>query len=158
MSNNDYSIRIMKASAEMGGCYIAEVKELPGCIADGDTRAEAMKNIEDAIDLWKQVQKDIGRPIPDPIIYTGERVASGKISVRTAKSLHAAYLDMAAKEGVSLNSLINLAMSKYVGFQEALNTDKQNEENVYNESPDISFARPRDWSTGELRAVYDGGL
>src|SRR5688572_25907214 len=46
--------------------FIAEVPELPGCIAHGDSRAEALGNAEDAIDLWMEVAKRRGRPIPEP--------------------------------------------------------------------------------------------
>jgi len=46
--------------------FIAEVPELPGCVAHGDSRAEALANAEDAIDLWIEVAAEDGRPIPEP--------------------------------------------------------------------------------------------
>jgi len=46
--------------------FIAEVPELPGCIAHGDSRGEALQNAEDAIDLWIEVAQGRCRPIPEP--------------------------------------------------------------------------------------------
>ena len=46
--------------------FIAEVPELPGCMAHGDTRAEALANAEEAIDLWVKVARKRGREIPQP--------------------------------------------------------------------------------------------
>ncbi|MFL5384661.1 MAG: type II toxin-antitoxin system HicB family antitoxin [Longimicrobiaceae bacterium] len=46
--------------------FIAEVPELPGCIAHGVSRAEALANAEDAIDFWIEVARQRSRPIPEP--------------------------------------------------------------------------------------------
>ena len=45
--------------------FIAEVPELPGCMAHGDSREEALRNAEDAISLWIEVAERRGRPIPE---------------------------------------------------------------------------------------------
>jgi predicted RNase H-like HicB family nuclease len=46
--------------------FIAEVPELPGCMADGATYAEAIANVETIIDEWIATAKDLGRAIPEP--------------------------------------------------------------------------------------------
>ena len=46
--------------------FIAEVPELPGCMAHGDSREEALRNAEDAISLWIEVAERRGHPIPEP--------------------------------------------------------------------------------------------
>ena len=46
--------------------FIVEVPELPGCMADGQTYAEAVKNAEEIIDEWIETAKDLGRPVPEP--------------------------------------------------------------------------------------------
>lgn len=46
--------------------FIAEVPELPGCIAHGDSEEEAIKNVKDAIQLWIDTAKEFGDPIPEP--------------------------------------------------------------------------------------------
>ncbi len=46
--------------------FIAEVPELPGCMADGKTYQEALANTEIIIEEWLETAKDLGRPIPQP--------------------------------------------------------------------------------------------
>ena len=46
--------------------FVVEVPELPGCMADGQTYAEAVKNAEQSIDEWIETARKLGRPIPEP--------------------------------------------------------------------------------------------
>jgi predicted RNase H-like HicB family nuclease len=46
--------------------YLAEVPELPGCMADGSSYQEALKNVEVIIGEWLETARDLGRPIPEP--------------------------------------------------------------------------------------------
>jgi len=46
--------------------YIVEVPELSGCIADGKTYNEAIKNVQLIIDEWIDTAKSLGREIPEP--------------------------------------------------------------------------------------------
>ena len=46
--------------------FVVEVPELPGCMAEGKTCAEAVKNAEDVIDEWIETARKLGRPIPEP--------------------------------------------------------------------------------------------
>jgi len=46
--------------------FVVEVPELPGCMADGQTYAEAVKNAEEIIDEWIETARKLGRPIPEP--------------------------------------------------------------------------------------------
>ncbi len=46
--------------------FIAEVPELPGCIAHGHTPIKALTNCQEAIDLWLDTAKEFGREIPAP--------------------------------------------------------------------------------------------
>lgn len=45
---------------------IAEVPELPGCAADGETYEEALANAQTIIDEWIQTARQLGREIPKP--------------------------------------------------------------------------------------------
>ncbi len=47
-------------------CFVAEVPELPGCVADGETYKEALKNVEVIIREWIETAKELGRYIPAP--------------------------------------------------------------------------------------------
>ncbi len=46
--------------------FIAEVPELPGCIAHGKTQEDALKNAKEAIQLWIDTAKEFGDSIPKP--------------------------------------------------------------------------------------------
>ncbi len=46
--------------------FIAEVPELPGCMADGTTHQEALTNAELIIQEWIQTAKELGRSVPEP--------------------------------------------------------------------------------------------
>lgn len=48
------------------GAFVAEVPELPGCMAHGDSADTALANCQEAIDLWIDTAKELGRPIPEP--------------------------------------------------------------------------------------------
>jgi predicted RNase H-like HicB family nuclease len=46
--------------------FIAEVPELPGCMADGETYEQAVKNVRQVIAEWIETAQGLGRPIPEP--------------------------------------------------------------------------------------------
>ena len=46
--------------------FIAEVPELPGCAADGDTYQEALQNVEVVMQEWIETARELGRNIPQP--------------------------------------------------------------------------------------------
>jgi len=52
--------------SEEDGAYLAEVPELPGCMADGQTYREALEKAEVIIREWIETAKELGRPIPSP--------------------------------------------------------------------------------------------
>lgn len=46
--------------------FIAEVPELPGCAADGETYQEALQNVEIIMQEWIETAQSLGRQIPEP--------------------------------------------------------------------------------------------
>ncbi len=46
--------------------FIAEVPELPGCMADGETYQDALSNVEVIMQEWIETARELGRPIPQP--------------------------------------------------------------------------------------------
>ena len=46
--------------------FVAEMPELPGCMADGRTYNEALKNLTVIAKEWIETAKELGRSIPDP--------------------------------------------------------------------------------------------
>lgn len=47
-------------------CFVVEIPELPGCMADGNTYQESVSNAEVIIQEWIDTARDAGRPIPEP--------------------------------------------------------------------------------------------
>jgi predicted RNase H-like HicB family nuclease len=47
------------------GYTVAEVPSLPGCVSQGQTRDEALANIQEAIALHEEVLRERGEPVPD---------------------------------------------------------------------------------------------
>jgi antitoxin HicB len=66
MVDYSYQIKIMKLSEDDGGGFIAIVPELPGCISDGESYEDALKNAKLAIEDWIETAKEIDRKIPLP--------------------------------------------------------------------------------------------
>jgi predicted RNase H-like HicB family nuclease len=59
-----YEIRLYWS--EIDRAFLAEVPDLPGCMADGATYREALLNVEAVIDEWIEMARHMGRPIPQP--------------------------------------------------------------------------------------------
>jgi predicted RNase H-like HicB family nuclease len=49
---------------ESDGGYVVSVPALSGCVSQGDTRAEALANIREAIALYIEDFRDAGDPVP----------------------------------------------------------------------------------------------
>ncbi len=61
-----YKYEIIIYWSNEDGRYIAEVPELAGCMADGATMDEALKNADVIISEWLETAKSLGRDIPEP--------------------------------------------------------------------------------------------
>jgi antitoxin HicB len=92
--------------------WFIRVKELPGCMSQGDTPEEAIEMIRDAMRGWIGVALEDGIPVPEP---RPEEDYSGKFVVRVPRSLHRQLAEVAEREGVSLNQFINVALGMAVG-------------------------------------------
>ena len=61
-----YKYEIIIYWSEDDNSYIAEVPELPGCMADGDNYREVLDNVEKVMKEWIETAKSLGRDIPKP--------------------------------------------------------------------------------------------
>jgi predicted RNase H-like HicB family nuclease len=52
--------------SEEDQAFVAEVPELPGCAAHGDTQETALANAKEAMSLWIETAQEFGDPIPQP--------------------------------------------------------------------------------------------
>ncbi|MDI6801434.1 MAG: type II toxin-antitoxin system HicB family antitoxin [Thermodesulfovibrionales bacterium] len=61
-----YKYEIIIYWSNEDNAFIAEVPELPGCMAHGETPEKALKNAKEAIQLWIDTAKEFGDTIPKP--------------------------------------------------------------------------------------------
>ena len=62
--NSKYEIIIYWSQEDQ--TFVAEVPELLGCMADGQSYQEALSNAETIIREWIETARELGRPIPEP--------------------------------------------------------------------------------------------
>jgi len=61
-----YKYEVIIYWSEEDSSFLAEVPELPGCMADGQTPEEALRNAQTVIKEWIETAKGLKRPIPKP--------------------------------------------------------------------------------------------
>ena len=86
-----YAHIISPLSAEEGGGFLITFPDLPGCMSDGETEAEAVENGRDAFVAVVSALHDMGRKIPAPSFSPDDATApgaSGKFVARVPKSIH----------------------------------------------------------------------
>ncbi|MRI53541.1 HicB family protein [Methylobacterium sp. DB1607] len=66
MDELTYPVVITPLTAEDGGGFAATVPDLPGCMSDGETPEEALRNVREAIDAWIETARELGHGIPEP--------------------------------------------------------------------------------------------
>jgi len=104
-----YAHLISRLPDKEGGGYLITFPDLPGCMADGETEAEAVKNGREAFAVTVSALADMGRDIPAPSFAPEDITASeasGKFLTRVPKSIHARLGARAKAEKVSLNTLV----------------------------------------------------
>ncbi|MFB2972189.1 type II toxin-antitoxin system HicB family antitoxin [Aerosakkonema sp. BLCC-F183] len=91
------------------GGYVAQIKDLPGCLTQGETLDETMVNINEARELWIETAYESGDDIPLP---STEENYSGKLLLQMPKSLHQRLAEEAERENVSLDRYIVFLLSR----------------------------------------------
>jgi antitoxin HicB len=62
----EFGVHIERLADSDGGGYLATVPDLPGCMSDGATPEEALKNVQEAIASWIEAAKEWKQEIPKP--------------------------------------------------------------------------------------------
>jgi antitoxin HicB len=106
--NLPYTIELIP---EPEGGWCVAIKELPGCLSEGDTVDDAVEMIHDAMRGWLEISLEEGHDIPEPKL---DEEYSGKFVVRLPRSLHRNLVETAEREGVSLNQFVNVALARAV--------------------------------------------
>lgn len=107
----DYTVDL---ALEADGTYLAEVVEMPGCLAAGSDPNEAVSLLRDSFALWIEAATADGRAVPQPA-RTGP---NGRILLRLPRSLHMRAAQAAARDGVSVNAFVTAAVAERVGAVE----------------------------------------
>ncbi len=110
---SEYPFTIRHLLNNEGGGYLIEFPDLPGCMSDGETIDEAIKNGKDAILAWIDAAKEMNRIIPKPGQLENQ---SGKWVQRVPKSIHLQLVSKAKEEGVSLNTLVIMLLAQSLGI------------------------------------------
>src|SRR5437762_3096374 len=95
------------------GDFIARVLELPGCVADGPTEAQALEALAEAQALWIEDAINAGHQIPEPVADENS-LPSGKWLQRAPRTLHRSAIELAKREGVSLNQFVVTVLGEAV--------------------------------------------
>lgn len=107
-----YTIKLIPEEA---GGFFAEIEELTGCMSQGETQEETLKNLEKSKKMWLESMLKKKKTIPMPEVM---KEYSGKFLVRIPTSLHKRIAFLAKKEGVSLNQMILSFLSEKITVQE----------------------------------------
>jgi len=86
----DYEVRIWYSPEPGDECFVAQVLDMPGIMAHGETREEAAREIQTAMQLALDTYAETGKPLPSPKNHAAVALGSRGGSVRTkAKRLAA---------------------------------------------------------------------
>jgi predicted RNase H-like HicB family nuclease len=91
--------------------WIVTFPELPGCVAHGATREEALAAGDDIKSAWLETALEKGALVPEPQPAPSY---SGRFGLRIGKSLHERAAQVAQIEGLSLNGFVAQAIAEAV--------------------------------------------
>ena len=87
----DYPFTVRPLAADEGGGYLLDFPDLPGCMADGETPEEAIREGTDALHSWLETHRELGQPIPSAASHSRHfvrlRIPRPSESMETAKVL-----------------------------------------------------------------------
>lgn len=115
----EYTISVRKERMDGDVYWVARVEELPDIMEFGETRDEAYNLALDTITTGQEMCLSEGTPFPAPKVFQDSE-ASGRVTLRLPKSVHANCIRRAEEEGVSLNSYILTCVTAYRAPQEAV--------------------------------------
>lgn len=109
-----YDIFLLPLSEEDGGGYLGLVPDLQGCMSDGETRVEAIKNTELAIAEYIDLHERTGRPIPAPGTAV-DRSRAQYASIISALRDMTSFAEEATAEVCSLREVIDRILIQLKG-------------------------------------------
>jgi antitoxin HicB len=105
MTRFDYPFMMHPLSEDEGGGYLIEFPDLPGCMSDGATPEEALRNGADAVQCWIAAMREAGRPIPGP-----SRAALSKRTIAVHDHVYRDLAEEASLQGLSVETIADAAL------------------------------------------------
>ena len=113
-----YQFTVRPLSKEEGGGYLVEYPDIPGCMSDGETIAEAIANGREALRDCVAVFQESGRKVPKP------GIEAAQWRQRLPRTLYSKLTLQAKNEGVSINSFVTAVIAEAIGSRQT-NTNKR---------------------------------
>jgi len=106
MSAPQNRVELRPLTEEEGGGWLASFPDLPGCMSDGETPEEALRNATEAESAWLAANKKWGKT-------RAEKPA--RLVARLPRSVHHNLQERASEEGVSVNTMIITLIAQGLG-------------------------------------------
>ena len=113
---NDQMITYQVESAS-GKQWVAEYPSLPGVLGTDPELINAIQALWINAEAYLDTLKEYGLPVPESYQPVKPDDYSGKLLYRTSKSTHRSLIERAQREGISVNSLINEAVHRFLGHK-----------------------------------------
>jgi antitoxin HicB len=107
---DSWPFTVRKLSKREGGGYLVEYPDIPGCMSDGETPAEAIANGRAALRDCIQALEEFGRDVP-----RARAAQPAQWRQRVPRSLYVKLAKQAEAEGVSVNSFVLSIIAEAVG-------------------------------------------
>jgi antitoxin HicB len=107
MTKLEYPCRVQPLSEAEGGGYLIDFPDLPGCMSDGATPEEALRNGADAVRCWIEAVREAGRPVPGP-----SSAPVGKYTINVHEQLYEELAQEADRQGLSTETLAHVALTQ----------------------------------------------
>jgi len=111
-----YQVSVVNLGPENGYEWLAEIPQLDGCRAYGDTKEQALRALEQVAREFVRILAEAGEALPPPV-YRAPGAHSGRFVVRVSPTLHKSLAQRARQEGVSLNHLCSELLAQGIGFR-----------------------------------------
>lgn len=111
-----YTLTIRPMQPDEGEGFLVEYPDVPYCIADGKTPADAIRHGRKALEACLTTMARAGDPIPKP---GGSSATSGQWRQWVPKSMHGRLVEQAEREGVSLSTLVTALIAEGIGQKRA---------------------------------------
>lgn len=114
---DNYQMIVYPVETMSGIQWNVEFPDVKGCGGAGDTEEEAINDAKTNLTAHLSFLKEEGMAIPVPTNPFDKSDYSGKILLRISKKLHKELSLMSERENMSINTIINSALSQYVGYE-----------------------------------------